>query len=106
MMPPTMRKPLVEIPKKRNRNCPANTKINKAQQATTVARTATARRSFSPKEFVMVRKTGIVLKGLVMVKSDVKHNNAYVETVSINICFMKNHIRTKAIRPRRKCKSA
>ena len=78
-----MRKPLVEIPKNLKRNCPPNVNRSKAQQATSVARTATARRSFSYKDWVMVRNTGIVLNGLVIVKSDVKHNKAKGNTVSI-----------------------
>lgn len=44
---------------------------------------ATARRSFSSKDCVIVKNTGIVLKGLVMVNNEVKHNNAKGITVSI-----------------------
>ena len=89
--PPAIRKPFVEIPKNLKRNCPAKTKTIKVINETSVARLTIERRSFSVIPCVIVKKTGIVPKGFVNVKKEVKHNNAKGMRVSIMVVLYGYH---------------
>ena len=86
-----MRNPLVEMPKNLNKNCPQKVKPNNIKKEVIVARFIIRLRSTSLKPLVMVRNTGIVPKGLVKVKKEVKHNSAKGSIVSIvnNYIFCK-----------------
>ena len=85
MIPAAIRKPFVEIPKNLNKNWPQKVKPIKIRNEVMVARLIIRFRSSSLKPLVIVRKTGIVPKGFVKVKNDVKHNSAKGIIVSIVI---------------------
>ena len=89
--PPAIRNPFVEIPKNLKRNCPAKTKTIKVINDTKVARLTMERRSLSVIPCVIVKKTGIVPKGLVNVKKEVKHNKAKGIRVSIMVVLYGYH---------------
>ena len=95
MTPPAILNPFVEIPKNLKRNCPAKTKTINVINETSVARLTIERRSLSVIPCVIVKKTGIVPKGLVSVKKEVKHNNAKGMRVSIIVDLEIYHRRQK-----------
>ena len=64
-------------------NWPAKVKTMMVVKATNVARFNTERRSVSLIPLVMVRNTGMVPKGLVNVKNEVKQSKAKGNSVSI-----------------------
>ena len=85
MIPAAIRKPLVEIPKNLNKNCPQKVKEIRIMNEIMVARFMICCRSDSSKPLVIVRNTGIVPNGFVKVKNDVKHKSAKGIIVSIEI---------------------
>jgi hypothetical protein len=76
---------LVEIPKNLKRNCPANVKTIIVIKATKVARDTTDCRSRSVIPCVMVKNTGMVPRGFVNVKKEVKQSKAKGKIVSIAV---------------------
>ena len=84
MIPPTIRRLSMEIPKKRNNKSPEIAKNIMMRKETKEARRATFLRSFSSSSIVMVIKTGIAPNGLINVKNEVKQSNP---NVNISILF-------------------
>ena len=83
---------MVDMPKNLKRNCPEKVKTMSMMKEIMVALLTMRFRSSLPMPFVMVRKTGIVPRGLVSVKNDVKHSRANVITlVVIVFCFRINY---------------
>ena len=72
--PPTIRKLFTEIPKKLNNNWPESAKPTIVKNPTTEAFFAVAFRCFISSSEVMVMKIGIVPKGLISVKNEVKQS--------------------------------
>jgi hypothetical protein len=87
MTPPAIRKPLVEIPKKVNKNCPETVKTINVKKAIIVARRTIARRCSSLTPLVIVKKTGIVPNGFANVKNEVKHKRKNGTNESIITVF-------------------
>ncbi len=87
MIPPAILNPLVDIPKNLNKNCPEKINTIKVMKETMVARLMIPFRSSLDIPSVIFRKTGIVPKGFVNVKKDVKHNKKKGTNASM-ACFL------------------
>jgi hypothetical protein len=66
------------MPKKLKSNCPERAKMTMVTRATRVAFLAVRVLSFSLSSEVMVMKRGMVLRGLIRVKNEVKHKSPKV----------------------------
>ena len=76
-MPAAMRNPLVDMPKNLKRICPASVNTTIVMNDSIVARFTILALSPSSMPDVIVRNTGMVPRGFVRVKNDVRQMNAY-----------------------------
>ena len=77
----------MDIPKNLKRNCPEKVKARRVINEMMVARLTMCCRSSSDIPLVIVKNTGMVPNGLVNVKKEVKHSNAYGKSVSMSVIF-------------------
>ena len=86
--PAAIRKPLVDIPKNLNKNCPEKVKARSVIKEMIVARFHNMTPFFIIHSFSHSQNTGMVPNGLVNVKKEVKHSNANGNNVSIDVLFL------------------